>query len=54
MNSVYIPDLTERFPEGFDGVDLTDSYFPRERGGYEPTYDELVDEYENAEEGKQS
>ena len=26
--SVYIPDLTERFPEGFGGVDLTDSYFP--------------------------
>ena len=24
----YIPDLTERFPEGFDGVDMTDSYFP--------------------------
>lgn len=24
----YIPDLTERFPEGFGGVDLTDSYFP--------------------------
>ena len=27
---VYIPDLTERFPEGFGGVDLTDSYFPDE------------------------
>ena len=26
----YIPDLTERFPEGFDGVDMTDSYFPSE------------------------
>lgn len=24
---VYIPDLTERFPEGFGGVDLTPSYF---------------------------
>ena len=24
----YIPDLTERFPEGFGGVDLTDSFFP--------------------------
>ena len=23
----YIPDLTERFPEGFGGVDLTDTYF---------------------------
>lgn len=27
----YIPDLTERFPEGFGGVDLTDKYFPCER-----------------------
>ena len=27
----YIPDLTERFPEGFGGVDMTDSYFPSER-----------------------
>ena len=26
--SQYIPDLTERFPEGFGGVDMTDSYFP--------------------------
>lgn len=26
--SNYIPDLTERFPEGFGGVDMTDSYFP--------------------------
>lgn len=24
----YIPDLTERFPEGLDGVDMTDRYFP--------------------------
>ena len=23
----YIPDLTERFPEGFGGVDMTPSYF---------------------------
>ena len=29
--SQYIPDITERFPEGFDGVDLTDSYFPSRR-----------------------
>lgn len=28
---MYIPDLTERFPEGLDGVDCTDRYFPRER-----------------------
>ena len=24
----YIPDLTERFPEGFGGVDMTSRYFP--------------------------
>ena len=23
----YIPDITERFPEGFRGVDMTPSYF---------------------------
>ena len=32
MYGQYIPDLTERFPEGFDGIDLTDKYFPCERG----------------------
>ena len=32
MRDQYIPDITERFPEGFDGVDRTDSYF------YEPRY----------------
>ena len=37
MLGQYIPDLTERFPEGFDGVDLTGSYFPCE-GEYD--YDE--------------
>ena len=30
MYGQYIPDLTERFPEGFGGVDLTDKYFPCE------------------------
>lgn len=24
---MYIPDITERFPEGYDGVDMTPSYF---------------------------
>lgn len=24
---MYIPDLTERFPEGFGGIDMTPSYF---------------------------
>lgn len=32
MRDQYIPDLTERFPEGFGGVDMTDSYFPCESG----------------------
>lgn len=27
MSYDYIPDLTERFPEGFDGVDMTPSFF---------------------------
>ena len=33
----YIPDLTERFPEGCDGVDYTDRYFPPTH--YNPLYD---------------
>ena len=28
--SDYIPDMTERFPEGMRGVDMTDNYFPNE------------------------
>ncbi len=47
--SQYIPDLTERFPEGFGGIDLTDSFFPSGRGGYEPSWDELYEEYEEEE-----
>ena len=44
----YIPDITERFPEGFGGVDMTPSYFgePVDYSlayGYEPTYEELVE-----------
>jgi hypothetical protein len=27
MRYDYIPDLTERFPEGFDGVDMTPSFY---------------------------
>lgn len=30
MREQYIPDLTERFPEGFGGVDMTNKYFPCE------------------------
>lgn len=26
MSSNYIPDMTERFPEGMNGVDMTDNY----------------------------
>jgi hypothetical protein len=48
MRYDYIPDLTERFPEGFDGVDMTPSFYGEPVDwsralGYEPTYDELVE-----------
>lgn len=26
----YIPDITERFPEGYGGVDMTPAYFGRD------------------------
>ena len=32
MYEGYIPDITERFPEGFCGVDMTASYFQSEDG----------------------
>ena len=28
MRDCYIPDLTERFPEGFDGPDMYEPYDP--------------------------
>lgn len=39
---MYIPDMTERFPEGMNGVDMTPSYFGEpvdysRAYGYEPT-----------------
>ena len=47
----YIPDITERFPEGFWGVDLTDSFFigsSRGMSGWygmeEYLYDDLMDD----------
>jgi len=48
MRYDYIPDLTERFPEGFDGVDMTPSFYGEPVDwsralGYEPTYEELVE-----------
>lgn len=46
----YIPDMTERFPEGRDGVDLTDSYFPSR--GYssdeDAIWDAMADDYYSA------
>ena len=44
--SQYIPDITERFPEGFGGVDMTDRYFPSRRamdwGDLEEEYSEEI------------
>ncbi len=40
----YIPDLTERFPEGFGGVDLTPSYFG-EPVDWSRAYKEDEDDY---------
>ena len=50
MREQYIPDLIERFPEGFDGVDLTDSYFPesRELDAYD-AFRLMEEEYEKTE-----
>jgi len=41
--SQYIPDLCERFPEGMDGVDMTDSFFG---GGYYDSGREYSEKYE--------
>lgn len=41
--SQYIPDITERFPEGFGGVDMTDRYFPSKRMAYEDWMDDWYD-----------
>ena len=40
---MYIPDITERFPEGFGGVDLTDSFFPSKRDWRDLYYQEMMD-----------
>lgn len=46
----YIPDLTERFPEGFGGVDMTPSYFGEpvdwRRAYKEDDYDAYYEELE--------
>ena len=48
--SQYIPDLTERFPEGFGGVDMTPSYFGEpvdwSMAYKEDDYDEYYEELE--------
>lgn len=48
---MYIPDITERFPEGFGGVDMTPSYFGEpvdwtQSYGYEPAYEEIIESEE--------
>lgn len=45
----YIPDITERFPEGFGGVDMTPSFFGQpvdysRAYGYEPSDEEFLEE----------
>lgn len=45
-NSTYIPDLTERFPEGFGGVDMTDRYYPSFNGLPDP-WEYLDSTYDN-------
>lgn len=45
----YIPDITERFPEGFGGVDMTPSFFGQpvdysRAYGYEPSREEFWDD----------
>ena len=46
---MYIPDLTERFPEGFGGVDMTPGYFG-EPVDWSRAYKEDFEEYEVSEE----
>ena len=45
---MYIPDLTERFPEGFGGVDLTDSFFPSKRDWRDLYYAEMMDDLDDS------
>lgn len=49
----YIPDLTERFPEGFGGVDMTSSYFPS-WGDVWYDWDALDDEFDIPNETEES
>lgn len=45
---MYIPDITERFPEGFGGVDLTDSFFPSKRDWRDLYYQEMMDDLDDS------
>jgi len=44
--SQYIPDMTERFPEGRDGVDMTENYFYDSDMGYSYVDDDYLEEEE--------
>ena len=48
----YIPDLTERFPEGFGGVDMTSRYFPSERTLWDDDMEDYTFEIPREEEPK--
>ena len=37
---MYIPDMTERFPEGINGEDCTSDYSMDTSSKYEPTFEE--------------
>lgn len=48
MGRDYIPDLTERFPEGFGGVDMTDRYcnnLDDLRGMYKAHQEDMLHKY---------
>lgn len=42
MSNDYIPDMTERFPEGPRGIDMTDSYFTPSGYNHYEDYDQWV------------
>ena len=53
MREVYIPELTERFPKGYYGEDLTERYFPSDcRSDEDAIWDAMADDYENSLQGK--
>lgn len=52
MNDQYIPDMTERFPEGPRGIDMTDSYFEQSINNHESLEDRehAIEEMEDMQE----